>query len=56
MKTYSIITLGCKVNQYESSSIAASFDAMGFEYKKFPDICDIYVVNTCTVTNISDKK
>ena len=56
MKTYSIITLGCKVNQYESSSIAASFDAMGFEYKKFPDICDIYVVNTCTVTNMSDRK
>jgi len=56
MKTYTIITLGCKVNQYESSAISTSLDAMGLEYKKFPDVCDIYVVNTCSVTSMSDKK
>lgn len=56
MKTYSIVTLGCKVNQYESATIASTLDAMGFQYKKFPDICDIYVINTCTVTAMSDRK
>jgi len=56
LRTYTIITLGCKVNQYESSVISTNLEAIGFEYRKFPDICDIYVVNTCTVTSMSDKK
>lgn len=56
MKTYSVITLGCKVNQYESSSISASLESMGYEYRKFPEYSDVYVVNTCTVTNMSDRK
>jgi len=55
-KIFSIITLGCKVNQYESSSIAATLTDMGYEYKEFPCKCDICLVNTCTVTSISDKK
>ncbi|MFA5342164.1 MAG: tRNA (N(6)-L-threonylcarbamoyladenosine(37)-C(2))-methylthiotransferase MtaB [Clostridia bacterium] len=56
MKSYSIVTLGCKVNQYESSVISAILESMNYLYKKFPDTCDIYVVNTCTVTSMSDKK
>ncbi|MFA7672446.1 MAG: tRNA (N(6)-L-threonylcarbamoyladenosine(37)-C(2))-methylthiotransferase MtaB [Clostridia bacterium] len=55
-KIFSIITLGCKVNQYESSSIATTLTDMGYEYREFPCKCDICLVNTCTVTSISDKK
>jgi threonylcarbamoyladenosine tRNA methylthiotransferase MtaB len=55
-KIFSTITLGCKVNQYESSSIAATLADMGYEYREFPCKCDICLVNTCTVTSISDKK
>ncbi|WP_297688626.1 tRNA (N(6)-L-threonylcarbamoyladenosine(37)-C(2))-methylthiotransferase MtaB [uncultured Anaerococcus sp.] len=53
-KTFNIITLGCKVNQYESEAIEEIFEARGFERKE--ENADIYVINTCTVTNMSDRK
>lgn len=56
MKKYSIVTLGCKVNQYESSVISNHLEEMGYVYVKFPAVSDIYVVNTCTVTGMSDRK
>ena len=51
-----IYTLGCKVNTYESEFIISLFKNRGYEIASFDDECDIYVVNTCTVTNNSDRK
>ena len=52
----SIYTLGCKVNSYESEFVKSLFENHGYEICDFEDICDIYVINTCTVTNTSDIK
>ncbi len=49
-------TLGCKVNQYETEAMEELFEKSGYKIVDFSDIADIYVVNTCTVTNIADKK
>ncbi len=54
--TAAILTLGCKVNQYESEAIAEALSAAGIEMRSPREICDIYVVNTCTVTAESDRK
>ena len=51
-----IYTLGCKVNTYESEFIISLIKNRGYEIASFDDECDIYVVNTCTVTNNSDRK
>ncbi len=51
-----IYTLGCKVNQYESEAIAECFTARGCFVMPASDICDVYVINTCTVTAESDRK
>ena len=52
----SVCTLGCRVNQYESDCVISEFTNLGFEIKDFGDVCDVYVINTCTVTAGSDKK
>ena len=52
--TFNIITLGCKVNQYESEAVEELFLQKGYEKAK--ENADIYVINTCTVTNMSDRK
>ena len=49
-------TLGCKVNQYESEAMAQMFRRAGYEIVGERDFADVYVVNTCTVTSIADKK
>jgi len=54
--TVGIYTLGCKVNQYESEAIAEKFSACGFSVQQPTDSCDVYVINTCTVTAESDRK
>ena len=54
--TAAIYTLGCKVNFYESEAIAAALVSRGVRLREFDEICDIYVVNTCTVTADSDRK
>ena len=51
-----VCTLGCRVNQYEGDCVISEFTNLGFEIKEFEDICDVYVINTCTVTSGSDKK
>ncbi len=51
-----IYTLGCKVNAYESEFIISLFNNRGYEIVSFDDDCDVYIVNTCTVTNNSDRK
>ena len=56
MKSVGILTLGCKVNTYESEYIANLLKENGYELRNFEDICDIYIINTCTVTNTSDIK
>ena len=58
MKGYSvgILTLGCKVNQYESEAISEALENRGFEIRSSSERCDAYVINTCTVTAESDRK
>ena len=51
-----LYTLGCKVSLYETEAIAEKFEALGFERAAFDEVCDVYVINTCTVTAESDAK
>lgn len=54
--TAAILTQGCKVNQYESEAIAEALTERGFEVCPPQTACDVYIVNTCTVTSESDRK
>lgn len=56
MKKVAFCTLGCKVNQYETNAMEESFINLGYKVVNFEEKADIYVINTCTVTNMSDKK
>ncbi len=56
MKKVAFCTLGCKVNQYETNAMEQKFIQAGYEIVDFSETADIYVINTCTVTNMSDKK
>ena len=47
---------GCKVNQYETNGMIQKFKEKGYEIVNFSEKADIYVINTCTVTSIADKK
>ena len=49
-------TIGCKVNQYETQALKESFAAAGHQVVEEEDEADVYVVNTCTVTNLADRK
>lgn len=49
-------TLGCRLNQFETDSLASEFHNAGYRLVDFEDKADVYVVNTCTVTKQSDKK
>lgn len=51
-----IYTLGCKVNTYESEYVINELKKNNYQICDFDDICDIYIINTCTVTNTSDIK
>ena len=50
------LTLGCKVNFYETEKMMTDFKQHGFEITGFEEEADVYLVNTCTVTNIADRK
>ena len=52
----SFYTLGCKVNQYETQMLKEKFSAAGYTVVGEEEFADIYVINTCTVTNLSDRK
>ena len=56
MKKVGFYTLGCKVNQYETNAMIQKFEEAGYEIVDFEDFADVYVINTCTVTNMSDRK
>ena len=50
------LTLGCKVNQYETDAMMELLKDAGYEIVDFKDKADVYVINTCSVTNIADRK
>lgn len=56
MKKVAFYTLGCKVNQYETNAMIERFIKANYEIVDFEELSDIYVINTCTVTNMSDRK
>lgn len=56
MGTVAFHTLGCKVNHYETEAIWRLFKEAGYERKDYESKADVYVINTCTVTNTGDKK
>ncbi len=56
MKKVAIHTLGCKVNSYESEAMLELFKKAGYQEVDFKDVADVYVINTCTVTNTGDRK
>ena len=53
---FSFYTLGCKVNQYETQAMEQLLTAQGHEIGRFDEICDGYIINTCSVTAVADKK
>ncbi len=53
---FAIATLGCKVNQYDSAMIEARLGALGMERGEFDQPADVYIVNTCTVTDRADAE
>lgn len=55
-RTAAFLSLGCKVNSYETEAMRGMFEQAGYTTVDFKDIADVYVVNTCTVTNIADRK
>jgi threonylcarbamoyladenosine tRNA methylthiotransferase MtaB len=56
LATVAFHTLGCKVNHYETEAIWQLFKQEGYERVDFEAISDVYIINTCTVTNTGDKK
>ena len=56
MYSVGLYTLGCKVSQYETEALAELFSERGFLLSDFNSSCDVYVINTCTVTAESDRK
>lgn len=50
------LTLGCKVNAYETDAMETLFQKAGYDIKEFTEKAEIYIINTCTVTNIADRK
>ena len=55
-KTVAFCTLGCKVNQYETNAMIEQFIKKKYIIKEFNEEADIYIINTCTVTNMADRK
>ena len=55
-RTVAATTLGCKVNFYETEAMLEQFERLGYRVVDFAEAADIYIINTCTVTNLGDKK
>src|SRR6201988_891146 len=55
-KTVALHTLGCKLNFSESSTLSRMLESDGFEKREFDDAADVYVINTCSVTDNADKE
>jgi len=55
-KTVAAVTLGCKVNLYDTEAVLKTFTDSGYKVVDFDEYADVYVINTCSVTNMADKK
>ena len=55
-KKVAICTLGCKVNTYESEAVRQQFEKHGYTSVDFSECADVYIINTCTVTHLGDRK
>lgn len=55
-KTIAVCTLGCKVNQYDTDAVLTQFREAGYSVVDFDQKADVYLINTCTVTNVGDRK
>lgn len=56
MKKVAAYTLGCKVNQYETEAMVGKLTALGYEAVDYSQYADVYLINTCTVTGLADRK
>ena len=56
MRKAALHNLGCKVNAYETESMRQLLEQAGYQIVSFEESADVYVVNTCSVTNIADRK
>ena len=56
MKRVALHNLGCKVNAYETEAMGQLLKDAGYEIVPFDEGADFYIINTCTVTNIADRK
>ena len=56
VKKVALTSLGCKVNQYDAAALANLFEKRGYKVVSFSEEADIYVINTCTVTHLADRK
>ena len=56
MKTAALHNLGCKVNAYETEAMQQILEDAGYQIVDFGEKADVYVINTCSVTNVADKK
>ena len=55
-RTFSIITFGCKLNQYESECIRETLEKMAWTYREFDEGAEYFIINSCTVTGKSDSR
>ena len=55
-KRAAFLTLGCKVNQYETDAMTELLEQDGYEIVDFREAADVYIINTCSVTNMADRK
>ena len=55
-KRAALHNLGCKVNAYETDAMQELLEHAGYEIVAFTDVADVYVINTCSVTNMADRK
>ena len=56
MKKAALHNLGCKVNAYETEAMQQLLEEAGYEIVSFHEKADVYVINTCSVTNMADRK
>ena len=56
MRKAALHNLGCKVNAYETEAMQQLLEEAGYEIVPFQEKADVYVINTCSVTNIADRK
>ena len=56
LKKVAFITLGCKVNTYETEGMKRIFEKDGYKVVEPEETADVYIINTCTVTHLSDRK